>query len=96
MKYKLKLTSAIAFEGSLRRKGAEIEADEQLARDLLRRGKAELIDAPVADEPDEPEVDLSKMSKAQVVAVANGLGIEGAGNMSKTALIDAIKKYEES
>lgn len=98
--YQLKLTSAIAHEGAIKKKGSIIEVDEQLARDLLRRGKAELHQDSAeqfeADPQGAPEINLGKMNKTQLVALAEGLEIEGAAGMNKIDLLAAIKKYQEA
>ena len=95
--YKVKLTSAIAHEGLIRKKGSVLEVDEPLARDLLRRGKAELFeDQSIDDQSAAPEINIEKMSKAQLVSLADGLEIENASSMNKPDLLAAIKKYQES
>lgn len=94
--YKVKLTSAIAHEGLIRKKGSVLKVDEPLARDLLRRGKAELFeDQSIDDQGAASEINIEKMSKAQLVALADGLEIKNASAMNKPDLLAAIKKYQE-
>jgi outer membrane biosynthesis protein TonB len=56
--YPLRVTSAVVLGGAVVTKGSVIEVDEAVAKDLLRRGKAEvatLEDAkPTAAKPAEP------------------------------------------
>ena len=97
-KYLIQLTSAVAIDGAIRPAKAMVEVDESLARDLMRRGKAVLAEvqnaAPQVDA--KADVDLATMTKAQLAEVAAGLGIENAGKMNKTQLLDAITKFEET
>lgn len=93
-KYELKLTRAMVIEGAVIRAGTRVRLDEATAKDFLRRGKAELVSAPADDNSDtgsDQGVDLSRMNKAQLVQVAEGVGIEGAENMTKAEIIAAIE-----
>lgn len=94
MKYTLKLTRAIAIDGVIRKAGSVVEADEGLARDLLRRGKAELAEAQA--EIATTNGHLDRLTKDQLVEVAANLGIEGANKLTKQKLIEAILAYEEN
>lgn len=97
-KYLIQLTSAVAIDGAIRPAKALVGVDEWLARDLMRRGKAVLAEVQNAapQVAKEPDVDLAAMTKAQLADVAAGLGIENAGKMNKTQLLDAITQYEET
>ena len=50
-KFFLKTTCAVAIAGAIHKAGSIIEVAEDLAKDLLRRGKAELatVEAEIAD-----------------------------------------------
>lgn len=95
--YTLKLTSSVVIDGAIRRAGAQVEVSETLARDLMRRGKAELAEMPEGAPVDsQPQIDLSGMTKEQLLEVAAGLEIANIEKMNKTQLLAAIKTYEES
>lgn len=84
----LKLTSAIAISGAIAKAGEVVEVTELEAKNLLARGKGVLNDEqPVAEE----DHDITKMTKDQLLAIADQLEIEGAAKMNKTQLIEAIE-----
>lgn len=86
----LKITSAIAVKGVVVRPGQLIEMTNAEAINLLQRGKAEL--ATEADEvKEDAPVDLSKLSKAQLVEAAAALGIDLKDSDTKAAIISAIE-----
>lgn len=98
----LKLTSAIAMDGSIAKAGELIEVEMNVAKNLLHRGKAvvatEADGAPTADEADdegegEGEGGLGRMNKAQLVELAKAKGIE-PGDMTKAELKAAIEQAE--
>lgn len=96
--FKLKLSSAMVINGGVVRAGTTVELDEPTAKDFLRRGKAELISAPepeVVKASEAEEIDLSKMTKPQLAAVAEQLGIEGVDGMTKADLVKAIELHEQ-
>lgn len=98
-KYEIKLTSALVIDGRVVRAGTKIAADEATAKDFLRRGKAELVSAPEAPEvgdDDVEQVDLSNLNKDQLVDVAEQLGVEGVGKMTKAEIIAAIEAANEA
>ncbi|AWM87369.1 Rho termination factor N-terminal domain-containing protein [Microvirga sp. 17 mud 1-3] len=88
--YELKLTRAMVIEGGVVRAGTRVMLDEAVAKDFLRRGKAELVSAP-ADDGDGGQVDLGKLNKAQLLEVAEQLGIQDAADMTKAQLVEAIE-----
>lgn len=49
-RYILKLTGCVVIDGQVRRPGEEVELTDREARNLLARGKAELLGAVVAEE----------------------------------------------
>jgi hypothetical protein len=65
----IKLTAAIAIGGEIVRAGTVIDIGEDAAKDLLRRGKAEVAtadDEPEADaEDDEPAAEKPKRTRAK-------------------------------
>lgn len=90
----LKLTSAIAIDGDICRRGELVEVDEALAINLLNRGKAELAtqdDMPedAAEEVAE-EVDLDGLNKAQLAEIAEQKGLDVSG-MTKAQIKAAIE-----
>lgn len=84
----LKLTSAIAISGAIAKAGEVVEVTESEAKNLLARGKAKLHD----EQPEHADdVDVSKMTKDQLLVIADQMEIEGAAKMNKTQLIEAIE-----
>ena len=64
------LTSAVAIDGEIRVAGAEVEVDQDLAKDLLARGRGVLVEATDSTQEGDEEIDLAKMTKAQLVEFA--------------------------
>ena len=98
----LKLTSAIAMDGSIATAGELIEVEMTVAKNLLHRGKAVLVTeadgvpAEVTsddDGDDGDDTDLGRMNKAQLVELAKSKGIE-PGDMTKAELKAAIEQAE--
>lgn len=58
-RYILKLTGCVVIDGQVRRPGEEVELTDREARNLLARGKAELLGAAVADQADADEDDAA-------------------------------------
>lgn len=87
----IKLTSAIAIAGAIAKAGEVVEVTELEAKNLLARGKGVLHDEQPADEGD---LDLTKKTKDQLLAIADGLEIEGTDKMTKAQLIEAIEAKE--
>lgn len=92
----LKLTSAIAFGGTIQRAGTIVEVSESEARNLLDRGKAVLAtadDRPQDDPADEAReaalAMLSKMTKAELLEAAGKHGIISVGESNTKAEIIA-------
>lgn len=99
----LKLTSAIAVDGQIipaskPGKPSIVEVSELEAKNLLARGKGVLATeedgAPARDDDDDPLADLHKLKKPQLLEWAQGLGIEGAGEMNVEQLRAAITAAE--
>lgn len=89
----LKLTSAIAVDGEVMKAGSLIEVSEIEAKNLLSRGKAELhSEQPPSDE----DLDIEKMTKDQLLDIAEQMEIDGAAKMNKAQLIEAIKAAGET
>ncbi|BAO20606.1 hypothetical protein [Pseudomonas phage PPpW-3] len=88
----LKLTSAVAIDGAICRKGSIVEVSEAEAKNFLHRGKAVLATAEDgAPEGDDDQLDVSKLNKAQLLPLAEELGIEGADKMKVDDLRAAIE-----
>lgn len=90
---KLKITSAIAIGGKIQRPGAVVSVAEDVAKNLLHRGRAELATAQVSDKPSESEIDaeLAEMSEEILRAEAEKRKIKGHAKMDVDALKAAIK-----
>lgn len=90
------LTSAVAIDGEIRVAGAEVEVDQDLAKDLLARGRGVLVEATDFTQEGDEEIDLAKMTKAQLVEFAlNEYEIELDASLTKDALIEAIQAAAE-
>ncbi|MFC6053885.1 hypothetical protein A6M14_09625 [Acinetobacter sp. Ac_877] len=90
------LTSAVAIDGEIRIAGEEVEVDQELAKDLLTRGRGVLVEDN-SSSIEEDEVDLSKMTKAQLVEFAlQEYELELDASLTKDALIEAIQTAAES
>lgn len=86
------LTSAVAIDGEIRVAGTEVEVDQDLAKDLLARGRGVLVEATDSTPEVDEEIDLAKMTKAQLVEFAlNEYEIELDASLTKDALIEAIQ-----
>ncbi|WP_163123714.1 Rho termination factor N-terminal domain-containing protein [Acinetobacter portensis] len=86
------LTSAVAIDGEIRVAGDEVEVDQDLAKDLLTRGRGVLVEASDTTQAADDEIDLSKMTKAQLVEFAlHEYEIELDASLNKDALIEAIQ-----
>lgn len=89
----IKLTSAIAIAGSIAKAGEVVEVTELEAKNLLARGKGVLNDEqPVQDD----DLAIEKMTKDQLVDIADQMEIEGAAKMTKAQLIEAITAAGET
>ena len=89
----IKLTSAIAIAGAIAKAGEVVEVTELEAKNLLARGKGKLNDEQPADADD---LDIEKMTKDQLVDLADQMEIEGAAKMTKAQLIEAITAAGET
>ncbi len=86
------LTSAVAIDGEIRVAGTEVEVDQDLAKDLLTRGRGVLVEASDTTQAADDEIDLAKMTKAQLVEFAlHEYEIELDASLTKDALIEAIQ-----
>ena len=86
----IKLTTAVVIDSVIRRAGEEVEVDEQLAKELLYRGRGTLV------ETESNEVDLSKLSKAQLVTFAKSeYDVELENSLTKELMIEAIQSAAE-
>jgi len=89
----IKLTSAIAIAGAIAKAGEVVEVTELEAKNLLARGKGVLNDEqPVQDD----DLAIEKMTKDQLVDIADQMEIEGAAKMTKAQLIEAITAAGET
>lgn len=90
----LKVSSAFLVGGEIAKAGEVVEVSEAEAKDLLHRGKATLATekGTVAGvvESNGAVVALCDMKKADLVALAEGMGID-AGDKTKAELIAAIE-----
>jgi hypothetical protein len=89
----IKLTSAIAIAGAIAKAGEVVEVTELEAKNLLARGKGVLNDEqPVQDD----DLAIEKMTKDQLVDIADQMEIEGVAKMTKAQLIEAITAAGET
>ncbi len=86
------LTSAVAIDGEIRVAGAEVEVNQDLAKDLLARGRGVLVEEADFTQTADDEIDLAKMTKAQLIEFAlHEYEIELDASLNKDALIEAIQ-----
>ena len=82
---KLKITSAIAVDGKIVKRGETVVLAEAAAKNLLDRGRAELAEA--SDDTSE----FAKMKVKELKEYALELDIDGADGMNKAELVAAIE-----
>lgn len=86
----IKLTAAVVIEGVIRRAGEEVEINEQLAKELLYRGRGTL------EETDSSEVDLSKLTMPQLIEFAKSeYDVDLDKSLNKKQMIEAIQSAAE-
>lgn len=91
------LTSAVAINGEICVAGTEVEVDQDLAKDLLARGRGVLVEEADSTQAADDEIDLAKMTKAQLVEFAlHEYEIELDASLNKDALIEAIQTAAEA
>lgn len=89
-KVSIKLTAAVVIEGVIRCAGEDIEVDEQLAKELLYRGRGTL------EETESNEVDLSKLTMPQLIEFAKSeYDIDLDKSLNKKQMIEAIQSVAE-
>lgn len=90
------LTSAVAINGEICVAGDEVEVDQELAKDLLARGRGVLVEETDSNQTGDEEIDLAKMTKAQLVEFAlREYELELDASLTKDALIEAIQTAAE-
>jgi ribosomal protein L9 len=67
MKYTLKITSAVALDGLIKKSGELVEVSESVALELLRRGKAEVAENQPVEQVEESasEIEPDEQQKKQ-------------------------------
>ncbi|MDV2439947.1 hypothetical protein QR665_10755 [Acinetobacter gerneri] len=86
------LTTAVVFDGVIRKAGEQIEVEEQMAKELLYRGRGTLVDS-----DEDEEVELAKMTKAQLIEFAkNEYQTDLDTSLNKDQLIEAIIHLAEA
>lgn len=90
-KFDFKLSSAIVHDGEIMAPGSVVSLSEKEAKNLLRRGKGELLTAPVGEPVD---VDLSKLTVDALRDMATDLGITNVRDLKKSDLILAIEDVQ--
>lgn len=87
------LTSAVVIDGEIRKKGDEVEVSHALAQDLLRRGRGTLVEG----DDEGQEVDLSTLTKAQLVEFAvYEYELELDASLTREKMIEAIQAAAEA
>lgn len=86
------LTTAVVFDGVIRKAGEQIEVEEQMAKELLYHGRGTLVDS-----DEDEEVELAKMTKAQLIEFAkNEYQTDLDTSLNKDQLIEAIIHLAEA
>lgn len=86
----LRLLSTIGLDGALVKGGAVVEVSDEVAKDLLRRGKASK-DLAAEEEASSDSGELGKMTKAELLTMAKDLGLDVKASDSKQSLIAALE-----
>ena len=89
---KVKITSAIAIAGKIKTPGTTVEIGEDLAKNLINRGRAELAKGKAA----KAGGDLGKMKVADLKVIAAELEIDGYDGMNQAKLIAAIEEARDA
>lgn len=82
------ITSAVVIAGAIAKPDSVHTVDETFAKDLLRRNKAVLTTG------EAPGPDLNDYKVDELKELAAELDVEGAANMKKAELIEAIEKAQ--
>lgn len=86
----VKLTAAVVLNGEIQKRGTTIEVEKTLADNLIYRGRAEQVGG---DDTDEGEaVNIGRMNKPELVALATEYGIENADDLKVDELREEIKR----
>jgi len=88
VKYAVVLTAATVIEGTIRKRGETVELTKAEAENLLYRGRAELVE----NDNEGEAVDLGKMKKPELVALATEYGIDNPDALNVDQLRAAIKE----
>jgi hypothetical protein len=90
-KFSFKLSSATVHDGEIKGPGTVVSVSEREAKNLLRRGKGELLTAPAGEAAD---VYLSKLTVDALRDMATDLGITNVRDLKKADLILAIEDVQ--
>ncbi len=91
---KVKITSAVAIAGKIKKPGTVVEIGEDLAKNLMGRGRAELVKGKAAKA--DAEVELGKMKVADLKVMAAELEIDGYDGMNQAKLVAAIEDARDA
>lgn len=91
---KVKITSAVAIAGKIKKPGTVVEIGEDLAKNLMGRGRAEL--ATGKGTKADAEVELGKMKVADLKVIAAELEIDGYDGMNQAKLVAAIEEARDA
>lgn len=92
--FTIKLTAAIVVDGEIATAGEVVELSRREAQNILARGLGELHGDKELDGED--GVDLSRLNKAQLVALAQSLGVISVGDgNTKAEIVAAIEAAKE-
>jgi hypothetical protein len=93
-KFQIKLTGGIALDGQVKRPGEIIEVDAKFARQLLHRGKGELVggkpEAPAEAPPETAATDWSALTVADLRELVPG----APSRATKAELIAMVEAQE--
>jgi hypothetical protein len=88
--FQIKLTGGIAIDGQVKRPGEVVEVDEKFARQLLHRGKGELVGGQPAAEAETEAADWSSLTVAELRELVPG----APSRATKAELIAMIEAQE--
>lgn len=90
----IKATSSFVGPNGIVLPNATVEVSDALARDLIGRGKAIAVAAPVTLEDGEEIADLDECSDDELRDIAKEYKIKGATRLDRAALLEAIRAHE--
>lgn len=90
------LTAAVAIDGEICVAGSKLQVEQDLAKELLNRGRCTLVEASEEQGTDVEEVDLAKLNQQQLIELAIEYGIENPESLTVSQLIEKITEANDA